>query len=311
MRSACIKRGDGLVHNQPPLRIKQSVPGRIFNILNYLILAMVALLALIPFVYVFTISFVSRTEFAMSGTGLILWPKRWVLDAYKYVFASNTIPRALLNSIGITVVGTLMNIAFTSMMGFALSRKDLAGRKIIRIGVIFAMLFNGGMIPTFLVVKMYGLIDSYWSLILPTAVMAFNLMVMTNFFSAIPYDIQESAIIDGCNDLQVFWRIILPLSKASLASFALFYAVGHWNSYFNAVLYINSSEKWPVQVWLRQIVIMSQGGLIESAESAESFPPPQSIKMAVIMVSTLPILVVYPFLQKYFAKGVMMGSLKG
>lgn len=247
----------------------------------------------------------------MSGNGLILWPKEWVTDAYKYVFTSNTIPRAMLNSIGITVVGTFINIAFTSMMGFALSRKDLTGRKFLRMAVIFAMLFNGGMIPTFLIVKAYGLIDSYWSLLLPNALMAFNLMVMTNFFAAIPFDVQESAIIDGCNDLQVFWRIILPLSKASLATFALFYAVGHWNSYFSAVLYINTPDKWPIQVWLRQIVIMSQGGLIESVESAESFPPPQSIKMAVIVVSTLPILMVYPFLQKYFAKGVMMGSLKG
>ena len=299
------------MNQQKPFRIKQSASSRAFNTFNYVLLALVALIAFIPFIYVISISFVSRTEYALSGNGMILWPKKWVTDAYRYVFASNTIPRAMLNSIGITVVGTFINIVFTSMMGFALSRKDLVGRKILRMGVIFAMLFNGGMIPTFLIVKTYGLIDSYWSLLLPNALMAFNLMVMTNFFAAIPFDIQESAIIDGCNDLQVFWRIILPLSKASLATFALFYAVGHWNSYFSAILYINAPEKWPVQVWLRQIVIMSQGGLIESVESAESFPPPHSIKMAVIVVSTLPILMVYPFLQKYFAKGVMMGSLKG
>lgn len=291
--------------------MKQSVSSHVFNIFNYALLALIAATALIPFVYVFAVSFVSRTEYIQAGNSLILWPREWVLDAYKYVLSSNTIPRSLLNSLFITVSGTLINISCTAMMGFALSRKDLYGRSVLRKGVIFAMLFNGGMIPTFLVVRMFGLLDSFWALLLPNALSAFNLMVMTNFFAAIPYDLQESATIDGCNDIQTFWRIILPLSKASLATFSLFYAVGHWNSYFNAILYINSSEKWPVQVWLRQIVIMSQGGLVESAESAETFPPSHSIKMAVIMVSTLPILVLYPFLQKYFTKGVMMGSLKG
>lgn len=292
-------------------RIRQSIPSRVFDVCNYIFLFLITAMAVIPFIYVIMVSFVSREEYLMSGNGLILWPKEWVFDAYEYVFSSNTIPRAMLNSIGITLVGTLVNIVFTAMMSYSLSRRDLVGRKFLRKAIVFAMIFNGGMIPNFLIVKAYGLLDSYWSLIWPTALMAFNVLVMTNFFAAIPFELQESAIIDGCNDLQVFYYIILPLSKASLATFSLFYAVGHWNQYFNAILYINDSDKWPIQVWLRQIVIMAQGGFIESAESAESFPPPHSIKMAVIVVSTLPILLVYPFLQKYFAKGVMMGSLKG
>ena len=178
--------------------------------------------------------------------------------------------------------------------------------------IVFSMLFSGGLIPTFLVVKGLGLLDSYWALMLPTAISAFNLIVVKSFFQEIPNELLESAKIDGCNDLGVLWKIVLPLSKPVIATFALFYAVGHWNDFFNALLYISDTTKWPLQVLLRQIVLLTSGSLdLSTADLDYVKPPDQSIKMAVIVVGTIPILMVYPFLQKHFAKGVMLGAVKG
>jgi putative aldouronate transport system permease protein len=178
--------------------------------------------------------------------------------------------------------------------------------------VLFTMLFSGGMIPTFLVVKTLGLLNSYWALILPGAISAFNLIILKNFFQQLPEGLEESAKIDGCGDLGLLFRIVLPLSLPALATFAMFYSVGHWNTFFSAILYINDSTKWPIQVLLRQIVILSQGGIGDSAQFESNFvPPSETIKMATIVVSTVPILLVYPFLQKHFAKGVLLGSIKG
>jgi len=168
------------------------------------------------------------------------------------------------------------------------------------------------MIPTYFVVKAFGMINSYWSLIIPTAISAFNLIVLKNFFQQIPEGLEESAKIDGCHDLGILFRIVLPLSMPAMATFGLFYAVSHWNTYFNAVMYINDSEKWPVQIVLRQIVLLSQDMIGDSTAQAEPMEYlPQTIRMASIVVATIPIVIVYPFLQKYFAKGVMLGSVKG
>jgi len=172
------------------------------------------------------------------------------------------------------------------------------------------MLFSGGMIPTFIVVQNLGLIDSLWALILPVAINAFNFVIMRSFFQAIPDSLEEAARIDGCSDLGVFLRIVLPLSIASIATIGLFYAVGYWNTYQNAILYINDSEKWPIQVLLRQIVIVASG-MNADASVVDVVPPAQSVKMAVIVVATLPMLVVYPFIQRYFVKGALIGSVKG
>lgn len=172
------------------------------------------------------------------------------------------------------------------------------------------MLFSGGMIPTFIVVKSLGLIDTYWSLILPVAINAFNLIIMRNFFQAIPESLEESAKVDGANDLLIFFKIILPLSLPSIATISLFYAVSYWNTYVNAILYINDSAKWPLQVLLRQIVIVSSGMQADNT-SVDIVPPAQTIKMAVIVVATIPMLIVYPFIQKYFVKGAYIGSVKG
>lgn len=195
-------------------------------------------------------------------------------------------------------------------MAYGLSRKYLSGRNVINFIIVFSMLFSGGMIPTFLVVKSTGLIDSYWSLIIPTAINAFNLIIMRNFFQALPESLEESAKIDGANDFRILWKIMLPLALPSIATLSLFYGVNYWNTYMNAILYLNDSEKWPLQVLLRQIVIVSSG--MEGDNSAvDIVPPAQTIKMAVIVVATVPMLIAYPFVQKHFTKGALLGAVKG
>ncbi len=291
--------------------IRQSWGSRIFDSVNVVLLLVFALITVIPFIYVIAGSFATQKE--LLTRGFILFPTEFSLDAYKYIFSTQTLVRSLLVTVYITVAGTLINIFFTCLMAYPLARKDMDFRKPILMLVVFTMLFSGGMIPTFLVVKELGMIDSYWSLLIPGAISAFNLIIIRNFFQQLPDGLEESAKIDGCNDLAIFLKIVLPLSMPAIATFSLFYAVGHWNTFFSAVLYINDNTKWPIQVLLRQIVILASGGIGDSSamESDYVAPPDQAVKMAVIVVSTLPILLVYPFLQKHFAKGVLLGSVKG
>nr|WP_285857419.1 carbohydrate ABC transporter permease [Paenibacillus lautus] len=279
-----------------------------FDIINHSVLFIVAIVCVLPFVYVLAVSFASPAEVAKGG--LILWPKEWSLVSYQYIFSSDTLPRSLLVSIYITVVGTLINLAFTSLMAYPLSKPHLRGRNPILLGVLITMLFSGGMIPTYFVVNGLNLTNTLWSLMIPNAISAFNLIVLKNFFQQIPDGLEDSAKIDGCNDLGVLIRIVLPLSLPAMATFGLFYAVAHWNTFFNAILYINDNEKWPIQVLLREIVILAQSR-VGDASFDEMDVQPLTIRMAVIVFATVPILLVYPFLQKHFAKGVMLGSVKG
>ncbi len=285
--------------------------GRVFDVFNVVLLGMLGILTVLPFLYIVGNSFATEAE--ITGRGFFLVPREFSLSAYEYIFSSSTIFRSIGVSIFVTVAGTLINLFFTMTMAYPLSRSDFWGRSTLMNIVIFSMLFSGGMIPTYLVVRSLGLIDSYWALMLPGAISAFNLIVVKNFFQQMPAGLEEAARIDGCTDLGVLWRIVLPLSKPVIATFALFYAVGHWNNFFSALLYINDSDKWPLQIMLRQIVLLSQGTVGDMANMDPNFvqPPEQSIKMAVIVVGTIPILLVYPFLQKHFAKGVMLGSIKG
>ncbi|WP_171630379.1 carbohydrate ABC transporter permease [Paenibacillus plantarum] len=277
---------------------------------NYTFLMLLGLLTVVPFLYMVLGSFAAPEEYAKQG--IVLLPTQFSLSAYTYIFSTDTIMRSLLNTVIITIAGTFINIVFTSLMAYPLSRKELLGRRPVMLLIIFSMLFSGGMIPTFLIVKALGLTNTLWSLLLPGAISAFNLIILKNFFQQMPEGLEESAKIDGCNDMMILFRIILPLSMPAIATFSLFYAVGHWNSFFSAILYINDTTKWPIQVLLRQVVIMSEGGIGDSSQVNEAIAlPPQSLKMAVITVSTLPILIVYPFLQKHFAKGVLLGSVKG
>lgn len=283
-----------------------------FEAVNGALLVIIALLMLFPFYYMTIVSFTSYTEYVK--TELLLVPTSFVLDAYAYIFQSDSFVRSLGVTIFVTVVGTFVNLLLTSMMAYALSR-NILGKRVFLFLVLFTFVFGAGIIPTYMIVSATGLINSYWALILPVAINSYNLIVMRQFFLNIPHELTESALIDGANDLQIYARIILPLSKPALAAFGLFSAVAHWNTYFSALLYLNDPAKWTVQVMLRQIVILSQAGniLSEGVQAARGLqvPPAETIGMAAILVSTIPILVLYPFLQKHFAKGVMLGSVKG
>nr|WGD93988.1 carbohydrate ABC transporter permease [Bacillus subtilis] len=283
---------------------------RLFDMLIYGFLLMFALICVLPFIHVIAASFATVEE-VVSKT-FILIPTTFSLDAYRYIFSTDIIYKSLLVSVFVTVIGTAVSMFLSSLMAYGLSRRELIGRRPLMFLVVFTMLFSGGMIPTFLVVKSLGLLDSYWALILPTAINAFNLIILKNFFQNIPSSLEESAKIDGCNDLGIFFKIVLPLSLPAIATISLFYAVTYWNTYMTAILYLNDSAKWPIQVLLRQIVIVSSGMQGDMSEMGSGDPPPeQTIKMAVIVVATIPVLLVYPFIQKHFAKGALLGSVKG
>lgn len=293
--------------------IRKSFGEKVFDWTNVAILTIVALIMIFPFYYMVVISFSSYSDI---HNGLSLWPKNFQLDSYKDILVSKPFMRSFVVTAGITIVGTIVNLIMTSTMAYALSR-DIPGRKFFLVMVLFTFLFNGGMIPTYLIVKMTGLINSYGALIIPGAISAFTLIVIRQFFMNIPGELMDAALIDGASEVKIYTSIILPLSKPALAAFGLFYAVDHWNTFFSAILYLNDTHKFTLQVVLRQIVILgdTRNALHQSAESVlaqqETQLPPETIGMAAVMVATIPILLVYPFLQKHFAKGVMLGSVKG
>ena len=270
------------------------------------------ILTIVPFLYIVAGSFATEKELVERAFFII--PHTFSLNAYKYIIADGSIFRGLANSFFIMIAGTVVNMAFTTTLAYPLSKSNLKGRNVVLNVIIVTMLFSGGMIPNYLVVKGLGLLDSYWALMLPGAVNAFNLIIVKNFFQELPHELEEAARIDGCSDVGIFAKIILPLSKPALASVGLFYAVSHWNDFFNSLIYLNSTEKFPVQIILRQIVLLAQGASADG--SAVDFgvggtPPEQVVKMAATVVATIPILCVYPFVQKYFEQGVMVGAVKG
>ncbi|WJH34968.1 carbohydrate ABC transporter permease [Paenibacillus sp. CC-CFT747] len=284
---------------------------RWFDWTNAILLALLAASMLFPFLYIFAVSFTTLDEFLHSE--LLLWPKKWVADAYLYILGSPTFLRSMGMTVYLTVAGTLVNLFFTTTFAFSLSRR-IYGTRVLLFAVLFTLLFSAGMVPTYLIVQATGLIDSIWALILPVAIAPFNLIIVRQFFLNIPGELYEAAIVDGANDLVIFWKLILPLSKPVLAAFALFYAVGHWNTYFAGILYLNDPRMWPIQVILRQIVVQNDSKAFGSSDvmaMLENPPPPETVQMAAILLATLPILLVYPFLQKHFVKGVMVGSVKG
>ncbi|MDQ1913220.1 carbohydrate ABC transporter permease [Paenibacillus sp. GD4] len=289
----------------------RTIGGTIFDLSNYLLLGLVGIVSVLPFIYVIAGSFASDAELTKRAVFLI--PETFTTSAYEFIFSTDTIIKSIWVSVYVTVVGTLVNLFFTVSMAYALSKRNLMGRNTVLNLIIFSMLFGGGLIPTYLVVRELHLLDTYWALMIPGAISAFNLIIVKNFFQELPPELEEAAKIDGCSELGLLWKIVLPLSMPVLATFTLFYAVGHWNNFFSALLYINDPSKWPLQVMLRQIVLLSQAaaGDINSMDPSFVKPPEQSIKMAVIVVGTIPILLVYPFLQKHFAKGVLIGSVKG
>ncbi|MCR6095347.1 carbohydrate ABC transporter permease [Salipaludibacillus agaradhaerens] len=287
----------------------RSLGSKLFNITNAILLGIIALITVLPFLHVIAASFTTSAELAAKK--FVLFPTTWSFDAYRYIFSTDTILKAMGVSIAVTLGGTMWSMLMSTLMGYGLSRRDLVGRRYITFFVIFTMLFNGGMIPTFLVVQHTGLMNSLLALIIPVSINAFNMIILRSFFQNLPDGLEESAKIDGCNDFGILFRIVIPCSKPAIATISLFYAVTYWNTYMHAILYISDSSKWPVQVLLRQIVVLASGLNYDGAAYTDIPPPEQTVKMATIVVATIPVLLVYPFLQKYFAKGALLGSVKG
>ncbi|MCD0447291.1 carbohydrate ABC transporter permease [Glycomyces sp. A-F 0318] len=281
--------------------------GRAFDVLNIVLLTVVGLLAVLPFVYVLAGSF--ATELEITTRPFFLWPNEFTTTSYESILSSDVIVRAFATTVAVTFVGTLVQLALTVLMAYPLSKTDLPGRRTVLGLVVFTMVFSAGMIPTFLVVKDLGLLDTYWALILPMAINPFSLIIIKNFFQQLPQELEESAKIDGANELQVLRHVVVPLSKPVLATFALFYAVGIWNDYLSPLLYLSDTGKWTLQMILRQVTAAAS---LSADELNSDVPPPaQGIKFAVVIIATIPVLLAYPFLQKHFAKGMLIGSVKG
>ncbi|NDO19385.1 carbohydrate ABC transporter permease [Lachnospiraceae bacterium MD329] len=294
----------------------KSISSKVLDVIIYVSLILLLIVTLYPIIYIFSVSVSSTTAYE-SGRVFFL-PVEFNLEAYKVIMKAGTIPRSFINSVIYTVVYTVVSLFMTTTMAYPLSRsKDrVAFKGFFSKIVIFTMFFNAGIIPNYLVVKGLGLMDSMWALVLPTAISTYNLVVMRSFFEGIPIDLEEAAFIDGANELTIFWRIMLPLSKAALATVGLFYGVSMWNQWFNAMLYLQSDTKFPLQLIIRQIIMQNQMAAELAAMGDTSMMTAQttnsvSLKYATLFLSILPMLAVYPFIQKYFVKGVMVGSVKG
>ena len=281
------------------------------------VLGLVVLLVAFP-LYVVVVTSLSSTEAVTRAGGLVIVPRELTVAAYVQLLSGGVVTRALLISVCITVVGTLFSLGITVLAAYGLSRPGSLLHRPLLFVVLLTFLFGPGIIPSYLLVNSLGLIDSYGSLILPTAISAFNLIVMRAFFMGIPGELIDSARIDGAGEVAVLTRIVMPLSKAVVAVVGLFYAVGYWNAFFNAMLYLNDNNKWPLQMVLRTYIVQAQalpsgaGGVTGSAGIAGMAPAPSlAIKMAIVVIAIVPVLVIYPFIQKHFTKGVIIGAVKG
>lgn len=278
--------------------------------LKGLVLTVCCAVVVIPFVGVISTSLATQKQITDSG-GFVLIPDQVSVAAYRAILSGGVVTRATGISIFITVVGTAISLACTASLAYALSRPRSFGQKPLLMLVLFALLFTPGIIPMYLVVENLGLLNSYWSLIIPTAVNAFNVIVLRAFFMGLPEELIDSARIDGAKEWTILYRVVLPLSKAAMAVIGLFYAVAYWDAFFNALLYINDSSKWPMQLVIQTYVV--NNGELGSGQlpPGDVLPPQQSLQMAVLVISVVPILLVYPFLQRHFTKGVLTGAVKG
>jgi len=272
-----------------------------------IVIVMIAIVMLYPFIYVILMSFASNHD-AASGA---FFPTSFSIQAYKSILEGGVITRSLLVSAGITIVGTVLSMVFTTTLAYGLTRtREVPFARTILILVLCTMLFGAGIIPNYLLVRSLGMLNTYWALIVPGLISAFNMVVVRNFFMGLPQELIESAKLDGANEFEIFWKIVLPLSKSVLAVVALFYAVGYWNSFFTALIYLNDTSMWPVQLVLNQYVV--QGTTLTTLQAPNVPPPPsETIQKAVIVLSTIPILIAYPFAQKHFTQGVLTGAIKG
>lgn len=283
----------------------------LFPIVNGALLIIIGLVSLFPIYYVFAVSFTDPTEYLSKS--FVLFPEHWTLVSYRYLLSNNAFMVAAGNSLFLATVGTGLSLMVTASLAYALSRKRFYGRRVILLLVLFTTLFSPGIIPGYLLVRNMGLINSIWALIIPALSSGWYVILMRGFFDSIPSELEDASRIDGCQDAGLFFRIVLPLSMPALAAFGLFYAVGYWNTYFAAIIYVNDFHKQPLQVLLQNMLIESStamSGEAAAAISAEQKLPPETLKMAAVVIATAPIVVVYPFLQKHFAKGAMVGSIK-
>lgn len=279
---------------------------KIFNTIVYVILGICGLVAILPILYVVSVSITPFGEVLRNG-GFILFPKEITFSAYRTLLTESNIPKAFQITVLITVIGTAVNLVLTGLMAYPLSRRNLPGRNFFLLMIVFTLLFSGGLIPTYLVVKSMGLLDSIWAMILPNAVWSFNVLIMKSFFEGLPEELFESARMDGAKEFRILLQIVTPLSVPVLLTVGLFYLVGHWNEFFQAIFYVTDRTLYPLQVVVREILMQSQQPL----ENAENMMPTQTMQMASVMIASLPVIVIYPFLQKHFTKGMLLGSIKG
>ena len=291
-------------------KVIKSPSERVVDAVIYIVLGLIALSTVLPFLYVLAGSFATEKE--LTEKAFFIIPSVWSINAYRYAIKTANILRGLKNSILLTALGTFCCMAFSLSFAYPLSKKHFRGRNWVMNMVIITMLFSGGMIPSYLVIQAYGLLNSWWALVLPALINPFNMIIIKNFFQGLPVELDEASYMDGANDLQIFCKVALPLSKPVIASISLFYGVGFWNDYFNAMIYLSDAEKFPVQIQLRSIILLTSKITDTSIDyDIMGAPPDKAVKMACTVIATVPILLIYPFVQKYFTKGVMVGAVKG
>lgn len=292
-------------------KVKKSTGDRIVDVIIYVALGLIALSTVLPFLYVVAGSFATEKE--LTEKAFFIIPTQVSLNAYQYAIRTANILRGLKNSIILTILGTVMCMLFSLSFAYPLSKMHFRGRNWIMNLVIVTMLFSGGMIPSYMVINAYGLYDTYWALVLPALINPFNMVIIKKFFTGLPVELDEASYMDGANDLQIFTRVALPLSKPVIASISLFYGVGFWNDYFNSMIYLQTAEKFPIQIQLRSIILLSStfSDAMMDFYDMNGAPPDKAVKMACTVIAMVPVLCIYPFVQKYFTKGVMVGAVKG
>ena len=295
-----------------PTSIRDSFGDRVFMFIVYFFLVLVLLVVLYPVIYIVSASFSDPN--AVTAGKVWLYPVNFSLRGYQVTFQNPQIVTGYLNSLFYTVVGTFISVVLTVFVAYPLSRRDLYGSNFLMFLITFTLIFSGGLIPTYLVVKQLGMINTRWALLIPQAVAAFQVIIARTFFRAtIPEELVEAAELDGCNDLQFLWSVVLPLSKPIIAVLALMYAVSQWNGYFDALIYLKSSDLQPLQIVLRNILILNTtaSGSMDAAALAQRRQLADLLKYCLVVVGSVPVLLIYPFVQRYFVKGILIGSIKG
>jgi putative aldouronate transport system permease protein len=282
---------------------------KIMNIVNWIVLALIGLACVFPVYYILAVSLTSNAAYNQYGFQVI--PSGLSLDSYWQILRHSTIPRAYRNSILITVGGTMLNMVLTVLTAYPLANKRLPGRNFLLSAVLVTLIFSGGLIPLFILVRSLGLTNTYWAVILPGAIWSWNVLILKNFFESVPEELMEAARIDGANEFVILKNIVLPISTPALATIALYYAVGHWNDFFTPFMFLTDPKMQPLAVVLRAILRELMGGAGTANVDVQRLAPNDGVRMAAVFISMIPILIIYPWLQKYFTKGVLLGSIKG